>query len=286
MEGNNAGNYNALRDTAALVDLSSRGKIAVTGEDRVRWLHGMVTNDVKSLAPGSGCYCFMLDAQGHILADANVIAEPERLIVDCPPEFTDKLMTLFDRFIIMDQVEIAVITQEMGTLAVEGPSAGEALAAVDAAGLIRYPVPRGTWLMGPPDKLPQLNLPVASAEAYEVMRIESGLLRVGVDTDDSTIANETGCLRAMHFNKGCYVGQEIVERVRSRGHVNRIFTGFQSESEMPPQSTIDPPGRITSSAYSPGLQCYIALGYLRREHATPGTEVTIVGKQAKVRQLT
>src|SRR5580658_4596522 len=97
--------YQALRESAAVLDFSTRGKIAFTGEDRVRWLHGMVSNDVKGLAPGQGCYCFVLDAQGHIRADANIYAEPERLILDCAPEFTHSLAALLDRFIIMDQVE-------------------------------------------------------------------------------------------------------------------------------------------------------------------------------------
>src|SRR5258708_26276464 len=123
--------YFALRDGAAVLDFSTRGKIAVIGEDRTRWLHGMVTNDVKGLAVGQGCYCFVLDAQGHIQADANIYAESERFIVDCDPAFTDTLMTLFDNFIIMDQVELALITPEMGTLAVEGPKSAEVLAAVD-----------------------------------------------------------------------------------------------------------------------------------------------------------
>src|ERR1017187_5547226 len=92
--------YSALREGAAVRDFSARGKLVFTGEDRVRWLHGMVSNDVKGLAIGQGCYCFVLDAQGHIRADANVYAEADRLILDCAPEFTESLATLLDRFII------------------------------------------------------------------------------------------------------------------------------------------------------------------------------------------
>src|SRR5580658_7258756 len=176
--------YAALRDGAAVLDFSARGKIAFTGEDRVRWLHGMVTNDVKGLAAGQGCYCFVLDAQGHIMADANVYAEPERLIVDCGPEFTDSLAALLDRFIIMDQVEMSVITSEMGTLAVEGPQSADVLAHVDTVGLLRYPVPRGTWLFGAPARLAEVRLQIEAAGAtpagevaYETMRIEAGILR-------------------------------------------------------------------------------------------------------------
>jgi aminomethyltransferase len=286
--------YAALRDGAAVLDFSTRGKIAFTGDDRVRWLHGMVTNDVKGLAAGQGCYCFVLDAQGHIKADANIYAESERLILDCAPEFTESLATLLDRFIIMDQVEMSVITGEMGTLAVEGPKSEEVLAHVDTTGLIRYAVPRGTWLWGPPARLAEARVQLEAAgatpageAAYEAMRIEAGILRAGVDTDDSTIANETGCLRALHFNKGCYIGQEIVERVRSRGQVKRIFTGFVADTEIAAGSRIqvgnEDVGRITSAAFSPGLNCWVALGYVRREHSEPGGEVTIGGHLARVR---
>ncbi len=286
--------YFALRDGAAVLDFSSRGKIAFTGDDRVRWLHGMVSNDVKGLAAGQGCYAFVLDAQGHIRADVNIFAEPDRLIVDCAPEFTESLAALFDRFIIMDQVEMSVVTAEMGTLAVEGPKTGEVLSHVNLAGIIQYSVPRGVWLWASPSRLAEARAEIEKAgavpagdQAYEAMRIEAGILRAGVDTDESIIANETGCLRALHFTKGCYIGQEIVERVRSRGQVKRILTGFSSESEIVPGSRIawgdDDLGRITSAAFSPGLQSWVALGYMRRSHA--GGEVTIDGHQATVRSI-
>jgi aminomethyltransferase len=287
--------YWALREGAAVLDFSGRGKIAFTGEDRVRWLHGMVSNDVKGLAPGQGCYCFVLDAQGHIRADANVYMESERLILDCAPGFSEELAALLDRFIIMDRVEMSVITNEMGTLAVEGPKSADVLTHVDTMGLIRYPVPRGIWLWGPPARLAEARdqVEAAGAEpageaAYETMRIEAGILRVGVDTDASTIANETGCTRALHFNKGCYIGQEIVERVRSRGQVKRVFSGFTGGGEITAGSRIkagsEDVGRITSAAFSPGLNCWVALGYVRREHPEPGAEVTIDGHTARVRK--
>jgi folate-binding protein YgfZ len=288
--------YLALREGAAVLDFSARGKIAFTGEDRVRWLHGMVSNDIKGLAPGQGCYCFVLDAQGHIRADANVYAESERLILDCAPEFTDTLATLLDGFIIMDQVEMSVTTAEMGTLSVEGPKSGDVLAQVDTTGLIRYLVPRGTWLWGSRARLAEARGQLESAgaipageAAYEVMRIEAGILRAGVDTDASTIANETGCMRALHFNKGCYIGQEIVERVRSRGQVKRIFAGFLAEAEIAAGSHIEANGsdvgRITSAAFSPGLDCWVALGYVRREYSEPGGELTVGGHTVRIRSI-
>ncbi len=287
--------YLALRERAAVLDFSARGKIAFTGEDRVRWLHGMVSNDVKGLAPGQGCYCFVLDAQGHIRADANVYAESDRLILDCAPEFTAELAALLDRYIIMDQVEMTVIGSEMGTLAVEGPKSADLLTQVDTRELIHYPVPRGTWLWGSSMRLAEARAQLQAAgatpageAAYDAMRIEAGILRAGVDTDDSTIANETGCLRALHFNKGCYIGQEIVERVRTRGQVKRILAGFAADGEIAAGSRVAAGGadvgRITSAAFSPGLNCWVALGYVRKEHSNPGGEVTIGGQMARVRE--
>ncbi len=266
--------YEALWNGAGSIPLH-RGKIALAGDDRVRWLHGMVTNDVKSLAPGEGCYAFVLDAQGHVLADLNVYMEAERILVDCDASLTAKLMEIFDRYIIMDQVEMSDVSAEMDTLAVEGPAANS----IVTGSYRKLSVPRGVWLFGKDIQAPGAT-PV-SAEAYETARIEAGIPRYGVDIDESVIANETGVTRAMHFNKGCYIGQEIVERIRSRGHVNRILAGFRADSPIPCPATFDA-GRITSAALSPILHRTVALGYVRRELAAPGSKVSIAGIQAEV----
>jgi folate-binding protein YgfZ len=244
-----------------------RGKIAVTGDDRVRWMHGMVTNDVKGLLPGSGCYCFVLDAQGRIQADCNVYMEADRLIVDCEAFLTGKLIRLLDKFIIMDQVELTDISETMPTLAVIGADAKT----IKAPGAIVYPTPLGVMIWGDAPAIPD-TVSIA-ADEYETLRIERGVPRYGTDIDDTTIPNETGQMQAMHFNKGCYIGQEIVERVRSRGHVNRIFTGFCADSEIAAPATFDT-GRTTSAVFSPRLKHWIGLGYVRREHSAPGTKVT------------
>jgi folate-binding protein YgfZ len=252
-----------------------RGKIAVTGEDRVRWLHGMVTNDVKGLAPWTGCYCFVLDAQGRVQSDCNVFMETERLIVDCEAQFTGKLFAVFDHFIIMDQVELSDISKEMGTLAVVG-------ALPDTTGLLVYPTPIATYLWGPHTRLAQLAAGSAriSAEEYEAVRIEAGIPRYGVDIDETTIANETGIERAMNYNKGCYIGQEIVERVRSRGHVNRMLSKFCSAGMLSAPAVVEVDGKEVGRTTS--ATGGVALGYLRREFARPGTTVIIAGILAEV----
>lgn len=270
------------RNSPGFIELQ-RGKIAATGEDRVRWLHGMVTNDVKGLAPGTGCYCFVLDAQGHVQSDCNVFMEPERLLIDCEATLTTKLFGLLDRFIIMDQVELADISATMGTLAIEG----HLPAGFDISEIIQYPVPNGSFLWATPRRLMQAKEALLAADAlpmtpdaYEASRIAAGMPRYGMDIDATTIANETGIERAMHYNKGCYIGQEIVERVRSRGHVNRKLVQLHSDQKLPARAPIEVDGkevgRTTSAASS------IALGYVRREFTAPGTKVAVAGIPAEV----
>lgn len=288
--------YRALREGAGLLDLSNRGKIAVSGDDRVRWLHGMVSNDVKGLAAGQGNYCFVLNTQGHILADAQILVETDRILMDCEPFLTQKLIPILDHFIIMDQVELADVTAELGAIGVEGPRAAEFVESVPWENVRTLRVERGLWLLAPHAKLGEIweRLEAAGArpagrKASDTVRIEAGTPRYGADMDESTLALETGQTRAIHFNKGCYIGQEIVERVRSRGHVNRLLTGLKSALPLAPDSRIEAEGqqagRVTSSAYSPALKCTIALAYLRREFSQPGTKVTAAGQAAEVSAL-
>ncbi len=223
-----------------IVDHSYHGIIAVLGADRTRWLQGMVTNDIAGLAPGQTTYCFFLDAQGHILADAHVLVEAERILVYVEPEVTAKLLKWLDHYIIMDDVELADIS---------------------------------------PSAIP------ARSEAMEALRIERGIPRYGVDIDETTLPQETGQLHAIHFNKGCYIGQEIVERIRSRGHVNRMLVRLESSELLEPGAAIEAEGReigrITSAARSPTRDVFVALGYVRREFAELGRELSSQGKRLR-----
>ena len=323
--------YQALRRAAGIVDLSFRGKLVATGEDRARFLQGMLSNDVEQLQPGQGNYCFLLNAQGHILADMNVLVQPERLLLDCEPLVTEKLRTTLERYIIMDEVELEDRSADLGTLAVEGPAALQVVSAalgVEALRLETLPAEplvhlspdgksdfllvrtalmgEGFWIVAPTEHLPNFwqkltkaagplgGRPVGLA-ALEVARIEAGVPRYGADIQERIIPQETGQFRALSFTKGCYVGQEIVERVRSRGRVNRKLVGLMAPAEAALRAGMKIAaggrdssreiGRITSAAHSFALDKSIALAYLRHEFSEPGSQVEVEGTTAEVAPL-
>src|SRR5882724_368062 len=131
--------YKALRETVGFLDLSARGKIFGTGDDRVRLLHAMTTNHIQQLEPGQGCYAFFLSAQGRILADANVFVLPDRILLDVEPELRQKLYQHLDKFIIADDVTLEDASESLTAMGVEGPCATEELAAMGA------PIPQAPY---------------------------------------------------------------------------------------------------------------------------------------------
>src|SRR5438270_11394127 len=119
--------YKALRETAAYLDLSARGKIFATGEDRVRLLHAMTTNHIQQLQPGQGCYAFFLNSQGRILADVNLLALSDRILLDVEPELRERVLQHLNKYIIADDVTLEDASDSLTTLAVEGPTAAEVM---------------------------------------------------------------------------------------------------------------------------------------------------------------
>jgi tRNA-modifying protein YgfZ len=310
--------YDALRSTAAWLDLSSRGKIVVTGEDRARLLHAMTTNQIQQLQPGEGCYAFFLNAQGRILADANVFCRQDDFLLDVEPETREPLLQHLDKFIIADDVTLDDATSRVATLDLEGPEA-VSLAARLGATMSEKP-PEKPWshtvwnevmvarvnFTGAPgmrffiptdqkprmiELLPQAGAREASLDAARVVRLEHFKPRFGEDIFTTTLSQETQQMHAVNFNKGCYIGQEIVERVRSRGLVHRMLAGVEIDStEVPAPDTRllqgeENIGKMTSAAFSPALGKIVGLAYLRRELAEPGTALTVDGHAAVVRAL-
>jgi folate-binding protein YgfZ len=301
--------FQALLSGCGLYDLSGRAKIAVTGGDRVRWLNGMVSNNIRDLAPGQGVYAFLLNAQGRIQADLYVFQRGDSLLVDTERGQRDKILQLFDHYIISDDVEIADISDQLTALGLSGPESRHVLERVGISvpdlGPLEFCVPKcdcacdclqcivvrgddpaGTsyeiWLA--PDKLKSTwdalvaaGATAVGSRALELRRIGFGIPQFGVDIRERDLPQETGQTRALNFTKGCYLGQEIVERVRSRGAVHRQFTAFVVEGTLPePGAKIlasekdeKEVGEITSSAILPlpGGDRVVALGYLRREAA-------------------
>jgi tRNA-modifying protein YgfZ len=310
--------YDALREGAAWLDLSARGKIYVTGEDRARLLHSMTTNHVQQLTPGQGCYAFFLNAQGRILADVYILCQAERFLLDTEPETREFVYRHLDKYIIADDVALEDATERVATLAVEGPAAAAVMTALGA------PVPatanaHSSWqaeqqaeragvacvsFTGLPGyrifvpaggkldciaRLERAGAAAADADAARIVRLENGTPRYGEDIFDTTLPQETQLAHALHFQKGCYLGQEIVERIRSRGHVNRLLAALTIESaEVPAKGTpilaeAVQVGEIASAAFSPALGKTAALGYVRASHAAPGTALTVEGHAAAVR---
>ena len=271
--------YDALRNGAAWLDLSGRGKIKVLGEDRARLLHAMTTNHIQQLTPGTGCYAFFLTTQGRILADANVLCRPDHFLLDVEPETREKVYQHLDHYIIADDVTLEDVTDSTATIAVEGPKAAEVLPVapgVDYANeewgnrlVVRLSPTR--FFIFAPDKaelIAQLKgAEPADSEAFNVVRLEQGRARYGEDLSERFLAQEANQPHALHFSKGCYLGQEIVERVRSRGQIHRVLKPLVLEMKDPPapgtKLTLPEPVEITSAAYSPALDKVVALGYVR-----------------------
>lgn len=273
--------YEALHHGAALIDLSARGRIRVTGEDRKRLLHAMTTNHVQQLEPGQSLYAFFLNAQGRILADVWLYCAEDHLLLDVEPEVREKLFTHLDRYIIADDAALEDVTDSSVEYEVAGPL---------APALRRGAVVFDTTLTGQPGfrvvapasekdallaALRAAACVVASAEDARAARLENGLPRYGVDITEANLVQETGLLHAVHFNKGCYLGQEIVERVRSRGHVNRTLRALRIDANAIPapgakvMSAAKEAGEITSAAFSPAQGAVRALAYLRlADHLT------------------
>ena len=317
----------ALRTGCAVYDLGFRAKIALGGKDRVRWLNGMVSNNIRDLAAGDGVYAFILNPQGHILGDLNAYNRVESLLVDTDRSQAEKILAIFRKYIIMDKVEVSDLSEQLTALGVSGPKAREVLAACgfelpetvapETGGLHLYEMKWGgvdctlvrsdensyeIWLTPGEvrnlwDALTAAGATPVGTEALETHRILSGVPLYGVDIRERELPQETEQARALSFTKGCYIGQEIVERIRARGNVHRMFTGFVVENDTPVRPGTKIVGRdaaagdkevgeVTSVASLPGESVRsVALGYIRREAGAPGREVTIGAAAAKVVRL-
>jgi aminomethyltransferase len=296
--------YQALREGAGRIDLSSRGRIRVTGEDRARLLHAMTTNHVQGLTPGTGCYVFFLNAVGRVLADANILCFEDYFLIDTETEARSFLMEHLDKYIIADDVVLEDISESTSSVGIEGEKAAAVVAqaglatpdkALDHVTTGGLTIVRATSTGAPGFRLiapagaplPLAELAEARPEEANVVRLEHFFPRYGDDITAANLPQETGIVTALHFNKGCYLGQEIVERVRSRGHVNRILTGLVIEEdeglERGEKVTFEgaEAGEITSSAYSPALGKTPAMAYLRVAAGKPGTSVSVDGRAAQ-----
>jgi len=334
----------ALRQTAGVVDLSFRSRLCLTGADRVRFLHGQITNDVKRLRSGEGCYAALVTAKGKMQSDLNVFALPDELLLDFEPGLTATVTARLEKYLVADDVQVVDVTPHYGLLSVQGPQAETVVRAVGLFAeipaqefsfvkiadatlgeiyLMNQPRLTGSAgilpaspLISPPETSRQdagaprvdgfdLFVPTASLgavadkliaaaktgggracgwAAFEIARVEAGIPRFGVDMDETNIPLECGIeARAVSYQKGCYIGQEVINRIHSIGHVNRELRGLRLAEEtktLPAKGDKlfhagKEVGHITSAVPSPALNATLALGYVRREVNVVGTELLL-----------
>jgi folate-binding protein YgfZ len=314
--------YHAARETVALFDTNWHIILALTGRDRVKYLHAITSNNIQALADGSGALALLLTPQGRILAELEIYALPEKLLVLSHASQRERTVATLKKYVIGSQVKIDDLTDQMGSLSLEGPHAAtvvEEITGVKLADLAEMSIREiniegspcyllrrshfgqpGAELIASRDALPALwskllasvrvhgGEPIGMA-ALNSLRLEAGIPWFPADFNDAMIPHEAA-LEDTHisFNKGCYTGQEIVERVRSRGHVNRRLAELRFFFDAAPASGTkllhegNEIGNVTSAAFSPRLGQPIGLGYLRREHSAIGTRLDASGVPAEV----
>ena len=270
-----------------LWDRSPRGLLELRGSDRASFLQGMVTNDVKALAPGQVCHAALLDTTGHILADLYVHAFPEALIVETDPACFAVLSQTLSRFLIMEDVTLADVSADWAIVTVlEGGA--DAVPGEKRPSSAPFPAAFDLWL---PAAEP-LDMPGAitlTDDEAETRRVEAGTPKWGSELSASVLLPEAGMEDAVSYTKGCYVGQEIIARLHARGQANRglRFVLLADDAPVPPVgSAVHVPengpepgreiGRVTSAAASPrrGGQS-LALAFIRKEYFADGTPVTV-----------
>jgi glycine cleavage system T protein len=312
--GNPAAEYRAVRSAVGLMDFSYRGLLQLTGPDRLSFLQGMLSNDLRPLKPFTGQYATLLTQQGKLIADLRVLCAMNSFYLDFSENLKEKILAHLNRYLVADEVEIADRSTEYATLSVQGPRseavlrklAGQAelpehalqhtMINLDATAICAvyasHTGETGFDLIAPIANLPNIAQRLAHTgkqfsaawvgeEAHNILRIEAGIPRYGVDFTEDNLLLEVGLDHAVSFSKGCYLGQEVVERIRSRGHVNKKLVGLSLEDQEaanPGDAIVHddkPVGNITSSVHSPALDRTIALGYVHRDYWNIGTRLIV-----------
>lgn len=303
-------------------DTSHRGKLQFSGEDRVRFLNGQVTNDVKALSPGRGCYAAFSNAKGKMRTDGVILNLANTIWVDLEPGHDTKLAIELEKFLIADDVQIENLTQTWRAYTLIGPQAPAILceaglcsspptelfevAYLMSAGLndgflfrsrraridafdIRVEELHGNELIGRlTQALKKQGGDLVDTSALELARIEAGIPRFGAEMDESTLPPEAGIESiAISYTKGCYLGQEVIARIKSVGHVNRALARLTLPANAKPGEALSLHGRevgkLGSSVLSPTFG-WIGLAIVRLEAAKPGTKLMLPSGEAVVAQ--
>jgi folate-binding protein YgfZ len=310
----------AVRQGAGVCDRSARGRIVVRGADRKTFLHALLTNDIALLAPGAGCYAALLTPQGRMIADMQVFELGDVTLLDVNREVKDLLLGYFDRLIFSEDVQLGDVSDAWGCTGIYGPQAAGVAGRVLAADLSHYGpfqnsraefhgelvvVARsdgfglpGVLLFTVAQRSPALAEALLNAGGValspgiaEVLRVEAGDPAFLVDMTEDTIPLEAGIeTRAISYLKGCYPGQEVIIRIRDRGHgrIARKLVGLAVGGDAVPAAGSriadgdKDVGHVTSAVFSPSLAMPVALGYVHRDCASPGSAVTIVDGDRRV----
>jgi aminomethyltransferase len=311
--------YSAVREVGAgFIDLSSRGRILVSGSEAVMFLNGLVTNDMKTLALNSWMPAAFANVQGRLLAVVRILHREDGFLIDTESVTREKVLGLLDRFTLAGDFRVTDLTSKTACVSVQGPRAskivksalGDEAASVERRAIAQiklgnnqvgsairatHTAEDGFDLFVDTSEAQELRNSLITAgaepvteEVAETLRIEAGIPRYGIDMDETTIVTETNLDDAVSFTKGCYLGQEIIVRIKHRGHVAKKLTGIilgdgpiESGAKIMSQDQKEI-GRVTSSTFSPRLARTIALGYLKYDYLAAGTDVTIQSNSTKL----
>ena len=308
--------YAALNAGPVWIDRSYRALIEVTGKDRVAWAHNLTTNQVKTLSRDEGNYAFVLNVQGRILFDLNVVVRAESIWIDLDCRFLQTALTHFHKYIIMEDVRLSDRSRDFVCVALAGRHAKTLLAEFGAGHAAAMPAVSMTTITYAQEKIEvmrndfcgvfavDLFVPVSIASALEaeikgphrsvpaiqvdgevvlIRRIEAGIPWPGAEITDDVLSAETRQLeRAVSFQKGCYLGQEIVERMRARKVVAKVLSGLKMSGDAVPPAGVEiiadggaVVGKVTSACHSVALKTPIALAYIKTGFATPGVALQV-----------
>jgi folate-binding protein YgfZ len=317
--GDSSREYKALRESAALMDLSFRGRLCLVGADAQKFLNGQVTNNLKDLKVGQGCYAALVSAKGKMQSDLNVRRLENEWLLDFEPGLSAAIKERLEKFVVAEDVQIIDVAPLYGLLRVAGPEAAKiASAVVKEIPALPLEIKKAqsesfgeyyiAFQPGPPEPAFDFFAPVESIgrlaqalvdsgcalcgwQALETARIESTAPRFGADIDESNLPPEAGLeTRAISYSKGCYIGQEVIARIRTYGQVAKTLRGLKFDStaaKLPVKGAKlfhgdKEVGYVTSATASPRCRSNIALAYVRKEANAVGTELLVEIDDAKI----
>ncbi len=319
-EATSSSAYSAVRDGAGVTDLSARGRLLVSGSEAVLFLNGLITNDMKTLAVNSWMPAVFPNVQGRLLAAVRILHREDGFLLDTENSTLETVSKLLERFTLAGDFRVGDITSETAMLSVQGKDSstvilrafGEAAAKVERQEMLsaqlgddsNVSIIRATHTaedgfdlfintnatQSLHDSLTKAGAQPVSAEVLEVLRIEAGIPRYGIDMDETNVVTETNLDDAVSFTKGCYIGQEIIARIKYRGHVAKKLTGLIFDNEAVGETGAkifsadeNEIGRITSVTFSPRLNRTVALGYVKYDYLEPGTNVRVASGDGEIK---